>query len=102
MPNLSALTFVALGLTLAGCAEISPPQRLSAANPANPKAAEAGYPAAGPVLMAGTNYAMRPPAEEKPMEMSEGGSMPMKMPPPEGGKKAAEKPAEHQHNPPKQ
>jgi hypothetical protein len=104
MPNLSTVTLAALSLALAGCARISPPQTVSRINPANPNVAQAGYPAAVPVLMVGTNYAMSPQADAQPVSVPEHDSHQMKMPQHEGHDKTSDQPAKHdhhEHNPPK-
>ncbi len=72
----SAIAVAAVVLT--GCASIVTQPSLTYSNPANPRASEASYPAATPVLMAGTNFAMCPAAEEQKMPMDK--SMPMDKP----------------------
>src|SRR5882724_513165 len=104
MPNLFNLTLAAFSLGLVGCAQIAPPSKLSLSNPASPNAAEAGYPAAMPVLMTGNNYAMSPEGEQQPMKMDmkgmkgmkdmpEHGAQPTKMPPQEDHGKTPPTPA---------
>jgi hypothetical protein len=114
MPNLFNLTLAAFSLGLVGCVPIAPPSKLSLSNPASPNAAEAGYPAAMPVLMTGNNYAMSPEGEEsmkmdmpmdKKMNMPPPGSAPMKMPQHEGQAQPSTAPMAHEHqeaNAPKQ
>jgi hypothetical protein len=115
MPNLFNLTLAAVSLGLVGCAPIAPPSKLSLSNPASPNAAEAGYPAAMPVLMTGNNYAMSPEGEELPMKMDmpmdkrmnmpAPGSVPMKMPQHEDQAQPSAAPKAHEHhedNAPKQ
>ena len=115
MPNLFNLTFAAFSLGLVGCAQIAPPSKLSLSDPASPEAAEAIYPAAMPVLMTGTNYAMSPEGQEQPMKMDmpmdrkmdmpTPGSAPMKMHQHEGQAQPSAAPKAYEHhedNAPKQ
>ena len=111
MPNLFNITLAAFSLGLVGCAQIAPPSKLSLSDPASPNAAEAGYPAAMPVLMTGNNYAMAPEGEGQPMEMDmkmdmqDHGAQPTQTPQHEGRQTPSATPKEHEHdqdNPPKQ
>jgi hypothetical protein len=60
------LVFAAAALALTGCARMATQPGLPHSNPASPCASAASYPAATPVLMAGTNFAMGSQAEEQP------------------------------------
>jgi hypothetical protein len=79
----SMIAVAALAFT--GCAGIGTQPSLSHSSPASPNAPEASCPAAAPVLMTGTNFAMNPPAEtEQPpdhnkMEMPNHDKMDMPM-----------------------
>jgi len=92
---------VVAAFALTGCAGVVTQPSLSHSNPANPNAPEASYPAAAPVLMNGTNFAMSPETEEKEMPGDQPPTGEMKMD--KSMKMDKPKPVEpHDHNVPNQ
>ena len=65
MNKIFRIALVPVVLAVVGCVPLSTQTRVAASNPASPNAPEAAYPTAFPILMAGTNFALAPQAEEK-------------------------------------
>lgn len=110
---LRILSFV-ISLASAGCVALPTQPRLETSNPASPKASEAPFVLATPVLTTVNNYAMSPEGEGQPMEMDmkmdmkdmkgmkmnmpEHGGKPMKAPEHEGHEKSPARPKGHEHH----
>jgi len=104
-------SILAMALASAGCVALPTQPRLADSNPASPKAPEAVFRPATPLLMSGNNYAMSPEGEGQPMEMDmkmdmpDHGAQPTGTPQREGYQTPSATPKTHEHhqdNPPKQ
>ena len=87
-----SLTLITIAL-LAGCARVMTPSTLTRSSPANPGAPEAIYSRDMPVLMRGTNDALRPQVEKEESAHHEHGST---------GQAPSKAHGEHEHEIPKQ